>query len=315
MARSRASPEVKRELVLAVDPALYPHIRGSSDTETFFFLALTFGLEQDPPAAVARAVGFIEAVCDRHGIAHPMRMSVAVSDGQQRRGPFAIRARACRLPSIILPRWRRCASSFPTYPIPELSDRSRLIVSEPLGELAGAWNEVPASTFARSGRGRTPSFRSCCAPPDMGADGLARAAAIFARHPTPPCAATLGWRLVGADPDAGTIRIGFEGRAEFLNPSGFVQGGFLAAMLDDTMGPAVLVHSGGALFTPTISLNVDFIAPARAGLLIGDGRIVHIGKSIAFLEGSLFDQSGALVARATATARLVPIAKAMAAAG
>ena len=149
----------------------------------------------------------------------------------------------------------------------------------------------------------------------MTSDGLARAAGIFARHPTPPCAATLGWRLIDADPEAGTIRIGFDGKAEFLNPSGFVQGGFLAAMLDDTMGPAVLVHSGGALFTPTISLNVDFIAPARAGPLTGEGRIVHLGKSIAFLEGSLFDQSGALVARATATARLVAIDKAMGAAG
>src|SRR3954452_2776892 len=53
-------PVVKRDLVLAVDPALYPEIQGSTDSEVFFFLALTFGLEDDPPAAVARAVGFIE---------------------------------------------------------------------------------------------------------------------------------------------------------------------------------------------------------------------------------------------------------------
>ena len=145
----------------------------------------------------------------------------------------------------------------------------------------------------------------------MSAEGLQRAAEIFAGFPTPPCAATLGWRLIDADPEAGTIRIGFEGKAEFLNPAGFVQGGFLAAMLDDTMGPAVLVHSCGALFTPTINLNVDFIAPARPGPLIGEGRIVHLGKSIAFLEGSLFDASGAIVARAAASARLVPVGKAV----
>ena len=49
-------PEVKRDLLMAVDPSLYPHIEGSTDTETLFFLALT-GLTDDPPAAVARAVG------------------------------------------------------------------------------------------------------------------------------------------------------------------------------------------------------------------------------------------------------------------
>jgi uncharacterized protein (TIGR00369 family) len=145
----------------------------------------------------------------------------------------------------------------------------------------------------------------------MTTEGLARAVEIFRGFPTPPCAATLGWRLIDADPEEGRIRIGFDGRAEFVNPAGFVQGGFLAAMLDDTMGPAVLVQSGGALFTPTINLNVDFIAPARPGPLTGEGRVVHRGKSIAFLEGSLFDAEGALVARATASARLVAVDKAV----
>src|SRR5262249_6760083 len=58
---------VKRELVLEVDPDLYPEIEGSPDSEVFFYLALTFGLEDDPPGAVARAVGLIEAVGERHG--------------------------------------------------------------------------------------------------------------------------------------------------------------------------------------------------------------------------------------------------------
>ena len=140
-------------------------------------------------------------------------------------------------------------------------------------------------------------------------DELERAAAIFARFPTPPCAATLGWRLIGADSEAGTVRIGFDGKRDFCNPAGFSQGGFLAAMLDDAMGPAVLVKSDGGYFTPTIDLNVSFLAPARPGAFIGEGRIVQMGKTIVFLEGSLFDQEGQLVARATASARLVPTGK------
>ena len=72
----------KRDLLLAVDPALFPDIEGSTDSELFFYLALTFGLEQDPPAAVARAVGLIEEVGRRHGEQFPVQMTVATTDGE-----------------------------------------------------------------------------------------------------------------------------------------------------------------------------------------------------------------------------------------
>ena len=75
--------QVKRDLVLAVDPELYPSIEGSTDSEVFFFLALTLGLEDDPPGAVERAVGFIEETGRRHGIEHPIQMTVATTDGAQ----------------------------------------------------------------------------------------------------------------------------------------------------------------------------------------------------------------------------------------
>ena len=140
--------EVKRELVLAVDPVLYPFIKGSSDTETFFFLALTFGLDKDPPAAVARAVGFIEQVCSRSGIEHPMRMSVAVSDGQSL-WVFRYSSEG-QPPSLYFStKVETLRDQYPEIPLfQKLSDESRLIVSEPLGDLAGAWNEVPASSYA-----------------------------------------------------------------------------------------------------------------------------------------------------------------------
>ena len=129
--------------------------------------------------------------------------------------------------------------------------------------------------------------------------------------PRPPCAELLGWEVVDARPADGWIRIRFEGRPEFVNPAGYIQGGFLAAMLDDTMGPAMFVYSEGRLFTPTIELHVSFLAPARPGPLYGEGQVVQAGKSIAFLEGKLTDLSGTLIARATASARLVPAGKAL----
>lgn len=131
--------------------------------------------------------------------------------------------------------------------------------------------------------------------------------------PRPPCAELLGWEVVEARPADGWIRIRFEGRPEFVNPAGFIQGGFLAAMLDDTMGPAMFIYSDGRMFTPTIELHVSYLAPARPGPLYGEGQVVQAGKSIAFLEGRLTDLSGTVVAKATASARLVPAGKALAA--
>jgi hypothetical protein len=52
---------IKRDLVLAVNESLFPEIKGQADTEVLFYLALTFGLADDPPEAVARAIGLVEA--------------------------------------------------------------------------------------------------------------------------------------------------------------------------------------------------------------------------------------------------------------
>src|SRR6478735_5045612 len=74
---------MKRDLALAVDPDLFPFIEGSTDSEILFFLALTFGLEDDPPAAVARAVGLVEQVGRAHGVAFPVQMTVCTTDGDR----------------------------------------------------------------------------------------------------------------------------------------------------------------------------------------------------------------------------------------
>lgn len=125
------------------------------------------------------------------------------------------------------------------------------------------------------------------------------------RLPRPPCADLLGWKVLDARPDEGWIRIGFEGRSEFRNPAGFIQGGFLAAMLDDTMGPAVFAATDGALYTATIDMNVSYLKPAKVGALTGEGQVVQLGKTVAFIEARLLDADGDLVARATSSARLV----------
>jgi uncharacterized protein (TIGR00369 family) len=130
--------------------------------------------------------------------------------------------------------------------------------------------------------------------------------------PASPSATLLGWRLEDHDAEKGWVRIAFEGRRDFLNPAGFVQGGFLSAMLDDCMGPAVWIMTGGELYTATINMTVSFLAPASPGALFGEGQVIQLGKSIAFLEARLLDSGGQLLARASASARLLASKRAIA---
>jgi uncharacterized protein (TIGR00369 family) len=123
-------------------------------------------------------------------------------------------------------------------------------------------------------------------------------------RPPPPAAVLLGWHLEQVDPDAGTIEVSFTATEQFLNPVGVVQGGFLAAMLDDTLGPALVATLGPGQFAPTIDLQMQFVRPARPGRLVGRGRITHRGTEVAYLAGELLDDSGRLVATATAAARI-----------
>jgi predicted glutamine amidotransferase len=139
--------KVKRDLALAVDPSLYPSIEGSTDSELFFFLALTLGLEDDPPGAVERAVGLIEEVGRGHDVEHPIQMTVATTDGGS--------LWAFRYSSEGASRSLYYSTDVPTlrtlHPEVEvlsmLGDESRLIVSEPIRDLPGAWNEVPESSY------------------------------------------------------------------------------------------------------------------------------------------------------------------------
>ena len=139
-------PTVKRDLVMAVEPSLFPLIEGATDSELFFFLALTYGLEQDPRTAVASAVGLIEDVSKRHGIDYAIQMTVATTDGDTTwafRYSSEGRSRSLFHSADI----STLRAQYPDNPtLHDLSDDTRLVVSEPLGDLRGAWREVPEST-------------------------------------------------------------------------------------------------------------------------------------------------------------------------
>ena len=138
---------VKRDLSLAVDESLYPYIEGSADSELLFYLALTFGLEDDPPKAVERMVGFVEEVGRRRGVEHPVQMTIGTSDGKSL---WAFRYSSERDSRTLYYSTdvRTVRELHPELEVLQLvSDETRIVVSEPLGDLTGAWNAVPESSY------------------------------------------------------------------------------------------------------------------------------------------------------------------------
>ena len=139
--------EMKRDLAMAVDPDLFPDIEGSTDSEMLFFLAMTFITTEDPASGVAGAVGLVEDVARRHGIDLPVQMTVATTDGEttwafrySSEGKSRSLFRSADVSTL--------RAQYPDHPVlHELSDDARLVVSEPLGDLRGAWHEVPESSY------------------------------------------------------------------------------------------------------------------------------------------------------------------------
>ena len=137
---------VRRDLLLEVDPSLFLGIAGSTDSELLFHLALTFGLEKDPLGAMERAVGYVESKAREHGVESPVQMTVGISDGEHL---WAIRYSSQHdsrtlFVSEDLDAVRRLHPD--NERLQQLSEGDRVVVSEPLADLSGAWLEVPEST-------------------------------------------------------------------------------------------------------------------------------------------------------------------------
>ncbi len=143
---------IKRDLVLAVDESLFPDIKGGTDTEVLFFLALTFGLQDDAPEAVARAIGFVEACGRQRGIEYPFQGTVATTDGESL---WAFRySSEGKSRSLFFTRdVRALREEYPDREVlREVSGDTRLVVSEPVGTLPGAWVEMPEASYGMVGR-------------------------------------------------------------------------------------------------------------------------------------------------------------------
>ena len=134
--------------------------------------------------------------------------------------------------------------------------------------------------------------------------------ALEGRAPMPPAAATLGMELVDADIESGTLDLAFLAREEWTNPSGNVLGAFVAAILYDTVGPALLATVEADQFQETVALDVHFLRPLRPGRVTARGRVVYRDGDRAYVEATLTDADGGMIATAGATARVIELERA-----
>ena len=141
----------RRDLLLAVDPNLFNSIQGTTDSELIFYLALTFGLDQDPLAAVERAAGFVEREGQEHGVANCLCMTLGFSDGKRM---YAVRyASDGDAPTLYITRGIEDLHRLDPALHGRLSKETRVVVSEPVGNHAAAWVEIRQHTAVTIHRG------------------------------------------------------------------------------------------------------------------------------------------------------------------
>jgi uncharacterized protein (TIGR00369 family) len=117
----------------------------------------------------------------------------------------------------------------------------------------------------------------------------------------PDSSRTLGFSMLRVDQARGEVEVEFQGRPEFRNSVGHIQGGFLTAMLDECTTVAGLIASGMSSAFPSLEMKTSFFRPVGVGPIRGVGRVVRQGRTVTFLEGDLFDAEGRLVARGSVT--------------
>ena len=124
-----------------------------------------------------------------------------------------------------------------------------------------------------------------------------------------PTSAHLGLDLLAVDAENGVVEMAFEASDQLCNKWGGIQGGNVAAMLDDAMAFAIGLNLDWGQISPTLEIKVSMLSPARPGRLNCVGRVLRRGRSVGFVEGELYDQEGRLLATGSSTANFVTLKK------
>lgn len=117
----------------------------------------------------------------------------------------------------------------------------------------------------------------------------------------PPCSETLDMRLESVEQATQTITMSFDAAKAFTNPMGSVQGGFVAAMLDEAIATCGIIASNVTMAMPTLEMKVSYLRPLFPGRALAKAWVLRFGKTTVFIEAELYGEDGKLVAKASST--------------
>ena len=133
---------------------------------------------------------------------------------------------------------------------------------------------------------------------------------VKSAHKKPsPTSEHLGLELLAVNREAGIVEMAFNATDKLCNKWGGIQGGNVAAMLDDAMAFAIGLNLDWGQISPTLEIKVSMLAPARPSRMLAVGRVLRRGRSVGFVEGELYDVEGRLLAVGSSTANFVTLKK------
>ena len=133
---------------------------------------------------------------------------------------------------------------------------------------------------------------------------------VKSAHKKPsPTSEHLGLELLAVNREAGIVEMAFNATDKLCNKWGGIQGGNIAAMLDDAMAFAIGLNLDWGQISPTLEIKVSMLAPARPSRILAVGRVLRRGRSVGFVEGELYDLEGRLLAVGSSTANFVTLKK------
>jgi glutamine amidotransferase len=142
--------KLRRDLSFGIAPELFPRIQGTTDSELMFLLALSYGMQGDVKAGIARMAGFVEHVAEQHNVENALQMTLGISDGESL---YAVRYSTAGDSRSLFHSATRDATMEIAPDADRFSRDARAIVSEPLSELADEWVPVPEASFVTITRG------------------------------------------------------------------------------------------------------------------------------------------------------------------
>ena len=106
-----------------------------------------------------------------------------------------------------------------------------------------------------------------------------------------------------------SIKIEYIAEPRHCHSGNIVQGGYVTGWIDSAMAHSVMIPTDFKFSPLTLELKITFLKSANPGIVIAAAKVIKLGKSIAFVEGTLTNESGDLIAKGTSTNKLVPMPK------